>query len=143
MVSIQNKQQKLRFAVVGAANTVIDFSIFLGLSSIGMPPIAANFIATTTALCFSFVANKKYTFSSNSTSVKKEITLFLAVTLIGLWVLQPLVLTVVSRSLVSFSLAHFAVLVIAKFAATLVTLVWNYILYSRVVFKDPHTNNYV
>jgi putative flippase GtrA len=141
MVSIQNKQQKLRFAVVGAVNTAIDFSIFLGLSSVGMPPIAANFIATTTALCFSFVANKKYTFSSKSANVKKEITIFLVVTLIGLWVLQPLVLTVVSRSLASLSLAHFAVLVVAKFAATLVTLVWNYILYSRVVFKAPNTNN--
>lgn len=137
MVNIQDKQQKVRFVVVGAVNTAIDFSLFLGLSIAGVPTVIANFVATTAALSFSFVANKKYTFSSSSSNVKKEVTLFLMVTLFGLWVLQPFVLMAVGRSLVGFNLVHFIVLVIAKFAATLVTLLWNYILYSRVVFKKP------
>lgn len=136
MENIKNKRQKLRFIAVGITNTAIDFGLFLGLSNAGIPPVMANFVATTTALCFSFGLNKKYTFTSRSKNLKKEVMLFLAVTLTALWILQPIVLTVTSRVISNLTHTDMVVLIIAKVAATLISLIWNYTLYSRLVFKD-------
>lgn len=134
---IKNKSQKIRFTLVGAVNTVIDFVIFLSLSLAGVPAIGANYISTTTALSFSFFANKKYTFKSQGRNYVKEITLFVVFTVVGLWVLQPTIIFMVTKSLENISIASWMQLTIAKIAATIVTLVWNYLTYSRFVFKGP------
>lgn len=134
---MQNKQQKLRFLAVGGFNTLLDFGLLFTLKSLGLPVITANIISTTTAFCFSFFANKKYTFKTTDTDVKREIILFVAVTLFGLWVLQTIVIKLVTIILSPYHLPPDAVLFIAKIIATAVTLVWNYVMYSRVVFKHP------
>jgi len=125
----------MRFVAVGGVNTVIDFSLLFILKSLGLPAISANLISTTTAFCFSFFANKKYTFKTTDTNIKREIVLFVVVTLFGLWVLQTIVIAIVTMLLSSVHLSSNAALFIAKVIATMVSLVWNYILYSRVVFK--------
>lgn len=134
---IKNKSQKIRFTLVGAVNTVIDFVLFLSLSLAGVPAIGANYISTTTALSFSFFANKKYTFKSRGRNYVKEITLFVVFTVLGLWVLQPAIIFLITKSLENISIASWMQLTIAKIAATVVTLVWNYLTYSRFVFKSP------
>lgn len=136
MLSIKDGAQKLRFVVVGTINTVIDFGIFMVLSLAGMPTVVANFFSTSAGFTFSFFANKHYTFKDNSRA-KKQIVLFLLVTLFGLWVLQPIIITLVKRGLVHFNWREGLVLLIAKGAATVVTLIWNYVFYSRVVFTKP------
>lgn len=125
----------MRFLIVGAINTVIDFGLLFGLKSLGLPTIPANITSTTSAFCFSFVANKKYTFKTTDANIKREIALFLIVTLFGLWVLQTLVLSGVVTLLNHTKLSSSVILFIAKIGATTVTLIWNYVLYSRVVFK--------
>jgi putative flippase GtrA len=126
---------KLRFGTVGAANTAIDFGLLFVLRSLGLPVISANIISTTAAFCFSFFANKKYTFRSRAGNVKREIILFVVVTLFGLWVLQNVTMQLLLLPLNASGLASETSLLIAKVIATLVSLVWNYIMYSRVVFK--------
>lgn len=128
--------QKIRFMLVGGANTVIDFGLLFLLRALGLPTIPANVISTTSAFCFSFFANKKYTFKTTATNIKREIILFIAVTLFGLWVLQTIVIAVVAPLLSTFILSMDMALLGAKLAATIVTLTWNYIMYSRVVFKQ-------
>lgn len=125
---------KLRFGTVGAANTAIDFGLLFVLRSLGLPVIPANIISTTTAFIFSFFANKKYTFKSNG-NIKRELALFIAVTLFGLWVLQNIVIQLVLWPLNTTTLPSETSLLIAKVIATLVSLIWNYVMYSRVVFK--------
>lgn len=132
----KNNSQKVRFIAVGGTNTLIDFGLLFLLKTLGMPVIAANIISTTTAFCFSFFANKKYTFKTAGGNIKKEIILFTVITLFGLWVLQTVVIKLISVPLEQTGLPDNIVLLAAKLLATIVSLVWNYVLYSRVVFKQ-------
>ncbi|MEP6710388.1 MAG: GtrA family protein [Candidatus Saccharibacteria bacterium] len=132
---VKNSSQKLRFILVGGINTTIDFVIFLTLSFFGLPVVAANIISTSVAFCFSFIANRKFTFQSTGTNLKRQIVLFLIVTLFGLWVLQPIIITFVQFGLKDSSLPVWLILITGKILATVVTLIWNYLLYSRFVFK--------
>lgn len=133
----KNSSQKVRFLTVGVANTAIDFGLLFTLKALGLPTINANIISTTAAFCFSFFANKKYTFKSTGANLKREIGLFIIVTLFGLWVLQTIVIQLVQGALSGSGLGDQAILFIAKILAIAVTLVWNYTLYSRFVFKKP------
>jgi putative flippase GtrA len=134
-VAIKNKPQKTRFIAVGGINTLLDFGILFLLKSFGLPAVSANIISTSAAFCFSFFANKKYTFKTDTTNIKREIVLFVIVTLFGLWVLQTIVIKGVTYLLSGVDLPESVTLLIAKLLATIVSLTWNYILYSRVVFK--------
>lgn len=132
---MKNKMQIGRFAIVGTINTAIDFGLLFLLTFLGLPKIAANTVSTGSAFVFSFFANKKYTFKSTNKNIKYEILSFIIITLFGLWVLQngiiwlitPLIKNIVSQE----QLALFA----TKLLATAVSLVWNYCLYDKVVFK--------
>lgn len=130
-----NAATKIRFGLVGGANTAIDFGLLFVFRSLGLPVISANIISTTAAFCFSFFANKKYAFKSKNGNVKRELLLFVIVTLFGLWVLQTVVIQLVLLPLNSVGLPSETSLLIAKVIATLISLIWNYIMYSRVVFK--------
>jgi putative flippase GtrA len=134
-VVIKNKAEKLRFALVGAVNTLIDFSVLFTLSFFGIPVILANIASTSAAFCFSFFANKTYTFKTTSGTTKRQLLLFVIITLFGLWVIQNIVIAIVRPLLDLTSLPDGAVLFTAKVLATITSLTWNYTLYSRVVFK--------
>lgn len=132
---LKKHAEKLRFAVVGGANTAIDFVILLSLTSFGIPAAIANYPSSTAAVVFSFFANKNYTFKATETNLKREIILFLAFTLFCAWVLQPLTIIAIQSLLSFMNLQPQILVIIAKLAATVVTLVWNYLTYSRFVFK--------
>jgi putative flippase GtrA len=124
--------------MVGGVNTLIDFGILFLLKALGLPTINANIISTTVAFCFSFFANKKYTFKTVGSNLKREIILFVVVTLFALWVLQTIVINTVQIGLAHSGLDSQLILFIAKILAVCVTLVWNYTFYSRLVFvKKP------
>lgn len=127
--------EKFRFALVGGFNTALDFGILFGLTALGVDKIVANYVSTSVSFIFSFFANKTFTFKAKSGNAKREFLSFIIVTLIGLWILQPLVITAVAQLLETTTLDDTITLLIAKLIATVVSLIWNYILYSRVVFK--------
>jgi putative flippase GtrA len=127
---------KFRYVIVGSTNTVLDFGILFTLSTLGLPAITSNIISTSIAFCFSFFANKKYTFKTTDTNVKREIFLFVVVTLFGIWVLQTIIISLVGASIVSLHLSSELTLLAAKLCASVITLAWNYLMYSRVVFKQ-------
>ncbi|HEX7484254.1 MAG TPA: GtrA family protein [Candidatus Saccharimonadales bacterium] len=133
--SLQQHADKLRFALVGGVNTLIDFSILFVLVNLGLDKIPSNYISTSVAFVFSFFANKTFTFKSTTGNAKREFILFLIITLFGLWVLQPAVIYLLSSAMASLKLDEQMVLLITKIVATLVSLIWNYIMYSRFVFK--------
>ena len=121
--SPSKNRQKIRFLLVGGTNTAIDFGLLFILNTLGLPRVLSNTISTGVAFIFSFFANRNFTFSANSGNIKKQMTLFIIVTLFGLWVIQPIIISLISN------------LLVGKIIATAVTLVWNYLVYSRLVFK--------
>lgn len=131
---IKKHASKLRFALIGGINTALDFGLLFGLTALGLDKIIANYISTGFALIFSFFANRSYTFKS-TTSTKKQIVPFLIVTLIGLWILQPLIIWAYTSVVGDDALSLF----VAKLLATVASLTWNYLLYSRFVFKDKES----
>ena len=133
---LEKHNQKIKFIVVGGINTLIDFILLFFFTGIGMNKLIANYFSTGIALLFSFIANKKFTFKSTTGDAKRQFVLFLGVTIVGLWVLQPLVLWISTSALEDYISNESINLFIAKVIATCVSLVWNYLLYSRLVFKN-------
>ena len=132
---LKKHAEKVKFIFVGGANTAIDFVILFGLTFLGVDKLVANFFSTSVALVFSFFANKSFTFKNETKNAKKEFALFLVITLFGLWVIQPLVILGVTSLTESFITNSAISLFIAKLVATVASLIWNYIFYSRIVFK--------
>ncbi|PID30395.1 hypothetical protein CR983_02800 [Candidatus Saccharibacteria bacterium] len=130
-----------RFIIVGVCATSIDFGILLLLdSTTSIDTVIANIIATTTAFSFSFTANKRYTFRTSGTNVVREMVLFAGFTLFGLWVLQSIVIRLALPTLQDLLAAHTLAIASAKLLATAVSSVWNYMTYSRFVFRrNPRT----
>ncbi len=121
----------MRFCGVGAVNSALDIGIFLALRSGGFEILLANIVSTTIALGVSYALNKGYTFQTDGTS--KSLLSFLAVTLCGLWIIQPIIIHVVRQGLVNApnAISHDLT---AKLVAIGVTFIWNYLWYSRLVF---------
>lgn len=135
----------LRFCIVGAINTLIDVPTFVLLHSAGLSILFANIISTTIALIVSLVLNYRFTFRNRSLSPVR-IALYFVVTLVGIWVLQPLVISGLLITNNHIHLTNFIIGVtghadqvnslLAKLASLSVSLVWNYLWYSRIVFRE-------
>lgn len=130
-MAAKNNHRIARFASVGIVNTALDFGVLFILVNLGVARIPANVISTTVAFIFSFTANRRYTFRSSG-DMRRQLILFTIVTLFGLWGLQSVVLWVGGQLVGTETLALFA----TKIVATIVTLIWNYLMYARVVFID-------
>ena len=135
MELIKKHAEKIRFGIVGAANTALDFALLFILVALGLDKIPANYISTGISFIFSFFVNKSFTFKSKGGNVKKQFAIFIIVTIIGLWVIQPIIITVMSNLLSTTGWAAPIILFTAKIVATVASLIWNYLFYSRLVFK--------
>ena len=131
---LKQHAEKFRFALVGGFNTALDFGLLFLFVSLGFDKIVANYISTSIAFVFSFFANKTFTFRATG-DARREFITFVTITLFGLWVLQPIIITGVTALTAPLDISESATLVGAKLIATIVSLIWNYIMYSRVVFR--------
>lgn len=127
--------KQIRFLAVGVVNTLVDFGLYVFLVSLSGQAILANYVSTTVALIFSFFANKYFTFEDKGSSRGGQFVKFLGITLIGLWLIQPIIIFIVIEFMGELSGSDNFIYVLAKVVATIFTLVWNYLLYNRVVFK--------
>ncbi|WP_051209556.1 GtrA family protein [Propionicicella superfundia] len=125
--------EKLRFGLVGVANTALDFALLFVFVALGVNQYVANYLSTSLSIVFSFVMNRRFTFRSEG-SKRREIVPFILVTLTGLWVLQPVLIWLVTTGLRPMVPQDYIVLFAGKLVATVGSLTWNYLLYSRVVF---------
>lgn len=131
---LKKHETKVRFLLVGGTNTVLDFALLFLFTGLGLNKVVANIASTGIAFIFSFFANRKFTFKDSSKNVRRQFTIFALVTLSGLWILQPIIILIATNFL-DGTMDSNASLFVAKVLATLVSLVWNYILYSRLVFN--------
>lgn len=130
--------EKIRFGLVGLVNTITDFTVFnILVMGAHLVLVQANIVATTVAMAVSFVLNKKAVFRGADKGGIKQIVLFFAVTLAGLWLVQTTILAVVFNLLTTTTSLHDQLAAnIAKVVGICFGLVWNYLWYSRVVFKS-------
>ena len=138
MKNLKNSQE-FKFAIIGGFNTVLDFSILFGLTFIGVNSIIANIFSTGISFISSFVLNKKVTFKSENKTRKellREMILFTIVTLFGLWGIQSVIISIVSPIFNNFIDNQSIILFLSKCFATAFSLVWNFVLYKKVVFID-------
>lgn len=137
---LKKHAQKIRFVFVGGGLTVLDFILLFTFTFVGVDKFIANYISTGISMVVSFFVNKSFTFQNNAKTTQKQFMAFLLITITGLWAIQPLIIWVVTLSLTPHLSNDAVTLFIAKVIATIASLVWNYLLYSRLVFKkDPTT----
>ena len=124
-----------RFALVGVANTTIDFVGFGVLAAVGVPLLLANFLSTSAGMTFGFFAHRTFSFRSER-SWRQTALPFLLTTATGLWLVQPVVIWLVGDLLMAASGSEGAMVRvwIPKACAIGVALVWNFALYHFVVF---------
>ena len=130
--------QAFWFSVIGGINTVLDFIILFVLTSFGTKIFIANIFSTGTTFIISFLMNKKITFKSVSNNKKeliREMVLFILVTLFGLWVIQNIIISFTMPIFENLLKNKQLSLLLSKFLATIFSLIWNFILYKKVVFK--------
>ncbi len=136
--------QFLKFCLVGVINTTVDALIFVTLREFGMPIILANICSTSVALAGSLALNYRFVFKDSHLSAKK-IILYIVVTLLGLWALQPVVIygllevndtvNYVSPFVKLFGNESIFMNLLPKLGSVVVTLLWNYAWYNKVIFK--------
>ncbi|CRH91308.1 GtrA-like protein [Chlamydia trachomatis] len=131
------KNQKIKFATIGAFNTALDFAILFSLKALGINVAFSNIVSTGVTFILSFILNKKITFNSTNKTKQENIKEFLSftiITLFGLWVIQTLVIYIITSILSNILISNIT-LFIAKIIATIFSLIWNFVLYKKVVFK--------
>jgi len=133
--ALEKHAEKIRYLIVGGFNTLLDFIILFGLVALGLDKIPANYISTTITMVISFFLNKEFTFKSEDKATKRQFIIFIVVTATGLWIIQPIVILFVANLLAQTDLNDPSILFISKIIATVASLIWNYLLYSRLVFK--------
>lgn len=132
--------QKIRYTLVGGFNTVLDFCLLFLFTGLGINKIPANYLSTGISMIFSFIGNKRFTFKDTSEKTKRQFILFIVITMIGMWVIQPLVIFIATNTLEPYINRPAVELFIAKLIATGASLVWNYLMYSRLVFPNKPDN---
>lgn len=142
-----------KFGLVGVLNTLVDFGIFNVLTNkrVGWKKIPANLASTTVAMIVSFGLNRGFVFNATGGNIYVQTAEFFAVTAFGLYVLQNIVIwflldvwewpvelawKIVRLVKLDRYMSHdFVRKNAAKAAATLVSLTWNYLMFSFIVFK--------
>lgn len=132
-------RKKISFLIIGVINTLVDIVIYTLLVQLHILPIfLANFVSTSVGIGCSFILNRKFTFQQQGSSSRRSFAVFFVITAFGLWVLQPIVIFLVDGVLSgrNWSIPDVLLTLLPKLVATGFTLVWNFVLYDRIVFRN-------
>lgn len=152
------KHKVSKFAVVGVINTLTDLVLLNILRVLTHTEshqtkqlIILNIISASTVAVLSFYLNRKYVFDAKDTKNHMFVP-FLLITLSSIFIIQSLVIALALHvfdplaNLLMDIGAHIPIVKnfsfnfyeanIAKVCATLASMVWNYTLYNKFVFKS-------
>lgn len=116
------------FALVGIANTMIDFAIFLTLLSLSPLPVSTcNIVSYLVGIGSSYLLNRNLTFRDRPSRRVAGAILYVSTCLVGLALNTSIVVGLIPL------VGAFA----AKACATMVTFAVNYALSNLVVFVEP------
>ena len=123
-----NPAKFLRFAVVGAIATIIQFSILVALVElVRANELIANAIGFVFAASANYLMNRYFTFAGTSGHAGLGMLKFAATSLIGL-----AINSLIFKAFLSAGLYY----MIAWALATGLTLIWNYTAARLIVFRD-------
>ena len=123
-----NPTQFLRFAVVGAIATIIQFSILVALVELAHAnELLANAVGFVFAATANYLMNRTFTFAGTSSHAGYGMLKFAVTSLIGLGVNS-----LIFKAFMSVGLYY----MIAWALATGLTLIWNYSAARLIVFRD-------
>ena len=124
-------KQVISFGIIGVLNTAIDFSVYWILTRVfGFYFLMANMAAIVCAMCFSYFANKTFTFRTSGNH-KKEIIRFLTVQGSGFLIANGIL----------FILVHLSVFdIYAKVIASVVFTLYNFTMQKLWVFGSKISN---
>lgn len=124
-------KEMTKFAFVGIANTMIDFSVYIFLTRLvfffDQYQILANIFAFMVAMSFSFYANRSWTFRDRHRAVKEQYVKFFIVRSIGFVANQSMFVLLVYG-------LHFYDL-LAKIAIAITVFFWSFFLSRYWVFS--------
>lgn len=141
----------IRFFCVGVINTIVDFSILnILVDFLHLFPLVANLISASISITISYFMNHYVVFRISEKHTTKKFIHFFVATGSGILVVQSAIiyivitllnlhLPIIKEILTSLHLnsvkIQTAILNIAKLAAVLVAMVWNFMIYHFVIFK--------
>ena len=124
----------LRYGTAGALNTLVDFAVFALLVSVAnVPPYFANLLAFGAAVFCSFVLNKTWTFGDRMSSPPAPHGR--AVQLL-VFVLCMSATAIFCSWLLTLLIEVGLALLFAKISVTLISMLINYVLMNRVIFRS-------
>lgn len=142
-------KQQVRFLIAGSLNTLLDFVILNALTlAFGLPVLVANTISVVIGITVSYMLQHFFVFRyPHRVSVAKFVEFFLLTGFSSL-VLQNLIIfgfenffnTSFGNSLLLLPTEegrHVLGLNFAKAIAVLIGLVWNFLFYRFVIFREP------
>lgn len=121
--------QIVKFGLVGAVATVLDFLILFALADfIGLHYLTAAALAFVAATLFNYAASMRYVFTSRFDAAEKhhELLLFVTLSVVGLGLNQLLMWLFVDQVALHY--------LVAKVAATVFVMAWNFI--SRKIWLE-------
>lgn len=134
--------------MVGFINTAVDFTMLnILISLVGLHLLFANILSTSVAMAVSFMLNKNLVFKNNEPFSLQKLGLFLVVTMTNLWIVQSVVIFLITQQFPEFLLTIAHTLSSsqsgeelitnngAKVVATIFSLALNYYFYKKIVFK--------
>jgi putative flippase GtrA len=154
-------KQGAKFGVVGISNTLIDYTLYIGITAIFGVPLGqvylVKYVSGTAAMINSFYWNRRWVFASKA-SVGKSGVKFLTATMVSVYVIQPFMVHTFSATAagVAFSsfwfqfaqtigvvglLPHtltqpFVIKTVAFGMGVVGSAIWNFTMYKLWAFKD-------
>ncbi len=136
--------QLAKYAIVGLANTAVDFGVLnllmwsSGINN-GKTIVLFNTISFLIAVTHSYFWNKFWTFKSgDKTNSATQFIQFLIVSIIGVFINTGIVYALSSLVNPMFNLNQSAWINVVKIIATVISLAWNFIGYKLIVFKEKN-----
>lgn len=117
----------LRFLLSGGSAAFIEYAVFLSLQYFAVGLIIANSVSFFSGFIVSFVLNRAWVFSSNG-AIKKQLGLYTVLAAVNFLISNGVLWLLVEPLNVPPP--------IAKIIAMVMIASWNYILFSKIIFKN-------
>ena len=118
--------QAIKYLIVGGSSAVIELVLFQLLSAVFAIPLAvANVTAVVVSTVFNFLVNRNVTFKSTS-NLLRSLVLYLILFALN---------TTFSTVAISLLAAHGVYPLVAKVCTMACIVLWNFVLYKKIIFK--------